>query len=425
MQTFLEARFPAVQSRWFIRETPAVSTRGPKFAFSLLIVFVLMLYSSVSIVLPQLNAFRPVLLVAAAALVTLAIELSLARQSLRVAPQTILLIAFLGVAVVSTFSALYVKKAFDTTFDFSKIILIYLVIENTVVSESRLRKIFWTLVLGGLFPAIGTIQHYFAGILIDGSRGSWVGVFKNPNEDAYCLAVLVPLAIALMYKSRWYVRVALAGIIAIDLVGIFFTFSRGGMLGLVAGLGLVGWKQKSYVIRVGMIVTLALGLAAAAAFWTRNQDFKNVSSDTTFKQRVATVIAGGRMFLDYPILGVGPGCSIVAYPLYVPTEYLDCGCQTQLVIHNSFVQVLSELGAPGFILFMALLGVSILDAWRMQSGPIAKYAGGIEIALWVFVVCSMSGGFTYTWSPYLLFGLVAATKRIRETLPSQGTPATT
>src|SRR5436190_18013451 len=155
MQTFLEARFPAVQSRWFVGETPAVSTRGPKFAFSLLIVFVLMLYASVSIVLPQLNAYRPVLLVAAAALGTLAIELALAKQSLRVIwPQTILLIAFLGVAVVSTFSALYVKKAFDTTFDFSKIILIYLVIENTVVSESRLRKIFWTLVLGGLFPAI-------------------------------------------------------------------------------------------------------------------------------------------------------------------------------------------------------------------------------------------------------------------------------
>jgi O-antigen ligase len=425
MQTSFEARFPAAQSRWFVRETPAVSTRGPKIAFGLLIVFLLMLYSSVAIILPQLNAYRPVLLVAAAAVGTLAIGLARTGQSLRITwPQTPLLIAFLGVAVISTFSAIYLRKAVDTTFDFSKIFLIYLVIENTVVNESRLRKILWTLVLGGLFPAIGTIQHYFAGILIEGSRGSWVGVFKNPNEDAYCLAVLIPLAIALMYKSRWHLRVLLAGIIAIDLVGIFLTFSRGGVLGLVAGLGLVGWKQKSYVIRVGMIVTLALGLSAAGAFWTRNQDFKDVSSDTTFKQRIATIIAGGRMFLDHPLLGVGPGCSIVAYPLYVPTEYLDCGCQLQLVIHNSFVQVLSELGALGFICFMALLGTSMFDAWRMQSGPIEKYATGIEVALWIFVVCSLSGGFTYTWSPYLLFGLVAATKRIRETLPSEVSPAT-
>src|SRR5678810_342948 len=173
MQTPFEARFPAASSRWFIREAPVVSTNGPKIAFGLLIVFLLMLYSSISIVLPQLNSLRPVLLVAAAALVMLAVELAQSGQSFRCArPQTFLLVAFLGVAVASTFTALYMRLAFNTTLDFSKIVLIYFVIENTVTTESRLRKILWTLVLGGLFPAIGTIHHYLNGILVEGSRGS-------------------------------------------------------------------------------------------------------------------------------------------------------------------------------------------------------------------------------------------------------------
>jgi O-antigen ligase len=415
MQTPFEARFPAASSRWFIRETPAVSTKGPKIAFGLLIVFLLMLYSSIAIVLPQLNSLRPVLLVAAGALVMLAVELMQSGQSFRFArPQTFLLVAFLVVAVASTFTALYMRLAFNTTLDFSKIVLIYFVIENTVTNESRLRKILWTLVLGGLFPAIGTIHHYLNGILVEGSRGSWVGVFKNPNEDAYCIAVLVPLALGLGVKSKRPARLLLWAIIGVYLVAIFLTFSRGGMLGLVAGLGLAGWRQRSALIRMVMITGLVGTLAVAGAFWARSQGFNKVSQDTTVRQRFATFMAGGLMFLDHPALGVGPFCSIVAYPLYVPQQFLNCGCQAQLVIHNSFVQVLAELGLLGFVCFMGLLGTSLLDVRKLESGPIGPYASGLEISLWVFVICSLSGGFIYTWSPYLLIGLIVAAKHITQ-----------
>src|SRR5262249_31289208 len=154
-----------------------------------------------------------------------------------------------------------------------------------------------------------------AGILIEGSRGSWVGVFKNPNEDAYCLAVLVPLAMALGSKSRRPVRLLLWAIIGVYLVAIFLTFSRGSMIGLVAGLALAGWRQRSIVIRVLMIAGLVGGLLLGGAFWARNQGFnKNLSQDTTVQSRIGTMKAGGLMFLDHPILGVGPLCSIVAYP---------------------------------------------------------------------------------------------------------------
>jgi len=415
MQTPFEARFPAASSRWFARETTAAETSGPKIAFGLLIVFLLMLYSSIAIVLPQLNSLRPVLLVAAGALVMLAVELIQSGRSFRFArPQTFLLVAFLGVAIASSFTALYMRLAFNTTLDFSKIVLIYFVIENTVTTESRLRKILWTLVLAGLFPAIGTIHNYVNGILVEGSRGSWVGVFKNPNEDAYCIAVLVPLALGLGAKSRRPARLLLWAIIGIYLVGIFLTFSRGGMLGLVAGLGLAGWRQRSALIRVAMIAGLVGTLAMAGAFWARNQGFNKVSQDTTVLQRFATFMAGGLMFLDHPALGVGPFCSIVAYPLYVPQKFLNCGCQAQLVIHNSFVQVLAELGLLGFVCFMGLLGTSLLDVRKLESGPIGPYASGLEISLWVFVICSLSGGFIYTWSPYLLIGLIVAAKHITQ-----------
>src|SRR5688572_23035601 len=113
MQTSLELRLPAARNR-FIRERPLAVTAGPRIAFALLIVFLLMLYSSIAILLPQLNTFRPVLLVAVGALGMLVVELSQARQGLTVTrPQTYLLIAFLGVAALSTLTALYAKRAFE------------------------------------------------------------------------------------------------------------------------------------------------------------------------------------------------------------------------------------------------------------------------------------------------------------------------
>jgi O-antigen ligase len=103
----------------------------------------------------------------------------------------------------------------------------------------------------------------------------------------------------------------------------------------------------------------------------------------------------------------------VAYPLYVPKE-AHCGCQEQLVVHNSFVQVLGELGAIGFIPWMVFLGASIFHAWRLhrRGTPLGSYAQAFEIALWGYVVCSLSGGYTWTWFPYLLAGVVAALTHI-------------
>jgi O-antigen ligase len=166
-----------------------------------------------------------------------------------------------------------------------------------------------------------------------------------------------------------------------------------------------------------MIAGLALSLVAVGLFWSRKDDFTDIGSDTTVNQRTATMQAGALMFLDRPLLGVGPGCSLVAYPLYVPKE-AHCGCEEQLVIHNAPVQVLSEMGILGFIPFTVIIGVSLLQAWRLQRSnaprPLSTYAAGLELGLWGFIVCGLSGGFSYTWFPYLIVPLIVAARRITE-----------
>jgi O-antigen ligase len=414
MQQSLQYQLPLKRS--WVRETPALASDGPKIAFALFIAFLVMLYSNVAVIYKaQLDAFRPVLVVAFCALFMMIVELGQTRQSFKLTwPQGALLIALLGVCVVSTFSSVYIRLAADHTIDFAKIVLVYLLIENVVTNESRLRKVMFTMVLCGLFPAIGTISHYQSGILVEKSRAAWRGIFGNPNEVSYALLILIPMALTLANKARLLIRLGLWTIIGIYLIAMFLTFSRGGFLALFFVLGLMGWKYKSVLIRAAIVGGVIAGIIVIGLFWKRSSgDFNNIKTDTSFQERLYTFQAGGLMFLHSPLLGVGPGDSVVAYPLYAPLT-AKCGCHDQLVIHNSFIQALGELGLLGFTPFMLFLAIPMYQAWKMQRGPLAPYATALELGMWGFVVCSLSGGYVYTWWPYILVGLITATKRIAD-----------
>jgi O-antigen ligase len=399
--------------RWTRAAAPAAdSGEGPKIAFKLLIVFLLVLYSNVSIIF-ALDAFRPALVIAVSALVMMVIELGQLRQSFKLMwPQSAMVLAFFGACIISTPMAFWVSHALDQTIDVGKILLVYLLLENVITSEDRLRKIMLTLVVGGIFPAIGTIVHYKQGILVEHSRAAWRGIFGNPNEVAYALVILVPIALMLASRSSWFLRFALWGVIAVYMLAIFLTFSRGGLMALFAVLGLLGWKQKSVVIKAAVAAAIVGGLVVIGMFWTRSSGgFSNIKQDGSVQERMVTLEAGMRMFMKNPLLGVGPGDSSVAYALYAGRD-ANCGCHDQLVVHNAYIQALAEVGLAGAIPFVVFLFVSLYQAWRMESGSIGHYAMALELAMWGLILCCMSGGFIYTWWPYILVGLIAAAKRI-------------
>src|ERR1041385_6437294 len=222
--------------RWArpVPETAVEDTPGPGLSFKLVILFLLILYSNIAVWYKPIEILRPALVVALGAILMLIVELGRTRQSFRLSrPQGFLLVGFLAVCFVSSFDAFWPRLAFERTSDVLKIVLIYVAIENTVTSETRLHKILMTMAIGGFFPAIGTIQHFVSGVLKEG-RATWIGVFANANEDAYALVILMPIAAVVAAKSRNTIRLALWGAMAAYLLAIFFTYSRGGLIGLFA-----------------------------------------------------------------------------------------------------------------------------------------------------------------------------------------------
>jgi O-antigen ligase len=281
---------------------------------------------------------------------------------------------------------------------------VFFFIVNSAYTTWRLRGVIWAMVVGGLFPALGTLRNYHAGVLVDG-RAAWVGIFANPNEVAYSLVILLPLAAYLAISHGWWVRLLLAGIAATYVAAIFVTFSRGGVIGLLVVMAIFAWRKRNIWLRAAVILAVAGGLEVAATHWTRTEDFSQIGSDLSFQQRIATSQVGLSMFMDHPWSGVGLGCSVIAWPLYAPRGLYTTGA---LVTHNTFVQVLGETGLVGAIPFLLMLGISLYHARRLAlQSSVPDMGIALEAAMWGLVACGMSGGYVLTWFPYLLVGLIA------------------
>jgi O-antigen ligase len=383
-----------------------------KLSFNLLLLFVISLYAVPAQLFPALEVLRPAQVIAVSALVLLVLEKMTLRQSFVLGwPEGYLLLAFVGAAALSTFSAFWPLRAYEASLDLMRIVIAYFLIVNTVVTEKRLRAVLLAMVVGGLFPALGTVNGYIHGDLVQG-RAHWIGIFRNPNELAYILVMLVPLAAVLAGRARYPLRIMLWTAISLYLAAIYLTFSRGALMGLFGVVALLAIRQRGVLLKVALGLLLAGGLAFMAASWTRSDGASN--QDYTFQQRIATVKAGVAMFAAHPLVGVGLNCAVVAFPLYAPDGFKSRGA---LVIHNTIIQALSETGILGFVPFVLLIAGGLYHARHVSLSEGLQPAGrrmaaGLEISLWGAMICGLSGGFLLSWFPYLVVGLIASTRQI-------------
>ncbi|MDP9053819.1 MAG: O-antigen ligase family protein, partial [Acidobacteriota bacterium] len=379
-------------------------------SYKFLLAFLMLLYANTPFLLPQLEVLRPAKIVAVMALIALLSETVFGSRSFDFAmPEGIWLIVFMGAAALSCITALWPGFAFTAVNEMLKMALVFFFLVNCLTSEKKVRGVMWVMMIGGLFPALGTLHNYKIQNLNEG-RAAWVGIFANPNEVAYSLVVLLPLAAYLAYKSGWLARVFLAGISLLFIAATFVTFSRGGLIGMVAVVEFFALRKKKIWLQIAIGVMVAGGAILAQHYWSRGQDFSSLNNDLSFQQRIITSQAGIRMLIDHPALGVGIACSVVAWPLYAPQGVYTRGA---LITHNTFVQVFGETGLLGGIPFLFFLGTGLRSLRRNTAGTAVNDLGmAIEAAIWGFVVCGMSGGYVVTWFPYILYGLAAAAGRI-------------
>lgn len=259
------------------------------------------------------------------------------------------------------------------------------------------------------------------------------GSLGNPDYLASYLAALIPLTLAAAFSLRGMLRGAASGLLLLQFVALFFTYSRGGLLALTLSLALFAgaalWLYRrsaaalfrSRTIRnyllgaaaTALVLALSAGLFVrdeAAAWGARLLDFGRDQAGVT---RVHFYRGALNMWMDQPIQGHGLGMFDVMFPQYRPLELSDIMPFREYRVehaHNEFLQIGAETGAVGLALYLALFGLAAV--WALgAAGRVEPRLSLLMLGLLFAIAATFIHNFftvtlRYTASAFLIWGFL-------------------
>jgi O-antigen ligase len=265
------------------------------------------------------------------------------------------------------------------------------------------------------------------------------GPVGEKNRYAQVLLVLLPLGVGRIKDAagRWRRLLAAAATLLI-LAAVVLTYSRGGVIavGVMVLAAVVLRFIRLKTLAAGAVVVLIFALLAAPTFVQRvvsiggAADLFSDSADDAegaIVGRATSNLAAFNVFLDYPLLGVGPG-------LYGP--YYSVPYANQLGLrhfdeprraHNLFLEVAAETGALGLGTFLIVLGATIVPllalrrGWQKLNIEHANLASALLLALIGYLTAGLFLHLAYERYLWLLVALASAAVWI---LTPRGTKST-
>jgi putative inorganic carbon (HCO3(-)) transporter len=220
---------------------------------------------------------------------------------------------------------------------------------------------------------------------------------NNPNLLAGYLVPLVPLAaglsVAAFCKKRNFLSVIGLGVTLLLAVGTVLTGSRGGFIGLFAGLAAIVfmifssiWRshpsKRNWIIYscIGLPLIALLALHFVPAFEQRVSSIFAGREHSSNAYRMNVWIASLKMLKQNWWIGVGPGnkAFVKAYGLYMMSRFDALGTYCVLL------EVAVEAGVVALVSFICLLiGVLArghLCFWSEDADPAEKWLAGASAA---------------------------------------------
>ncbi|WP_460835852.1 O-antigen ligase family protein [Nocardioides hungaricus] len=192
------------------------------------------------------------------------------------------------------------------------------------------------------------------------------GPIGDPNDFGFFLLAAVPLAVGLRptARRRWLYDLA----VALLIVAILGTLSRGALLGVVAAgaVALVaGMVRLRAVAGIGVLAAAATAavVVAVPGLVTLSLSQKGYVADQNVDERLGLWQAAAQMTLERPLLGQGPGAFAQEQARYLTAPPMDVTRPLD-VAHNTWLEISSELGLLGLAAFAAILVAAYLQARR-------------------------------------------------------------
>jgi O-antigen ligase len=388
---------------------------------------VILLLSPQQTVLPDLAPLRPALVTAGLAVISLLYHRFIRREPLTIASgemwiATCLMAWSIITVPVSRWPGGSLAFLFDT---YLKSLVIFWLLANAVTSLQRIRRLVTLLSVLAVPLAIVAVWNFLSGEFVPGAPaerrivGYDAPLTHNPNDLALMLNLLVPLGIGLLLsRPRPLFRALLACGLVLDVLAIILTFSRAGFLTLVViALAYLwklrrgrerGWVMIAFVVAVACLPLLPAGYTARLATIT------DANSDPTgsSQERRQAMLAAVSWVARHPVVGSGIGQNMLALNIERGPAWR--------VVHNVYLQHAVELGLPGIILFLMLLGAVLRSTARVEQeaagDPAAeevwRLAGALRVSLIAFSFAALFHPVAYQFYFYYMAGLALALKTI-------------
>jgi putative inorganic carbon (HCO3(-)) transporter len=347
---------------------------------------------------------------------------------------TYLLAIFVGWAAASAIWAESPSAAITYSFRYLQNALLLLIVFSAIRERAHARWAIGAFVIGASVAAIFAILNPPKPGLYDVARAS--GTIGDPNELAAVLVagiILAAVLIALLRDSPTG-RLAAVGALLLCTAGLFSTFSRGGLVSLgfvlIAAI-VVGGRWRGAAILVALISVLGavmyFGVLAPKAASERVTKVDGGTGRTDIWR------VGSRMVHKHPIRGVGAGnfeVSSVHYAIKPGAIKYDYFIEAPKVAHNTYLQVLAELGFVGLIPFLILLGFSFASIFkaaqtfnRIRDYDMELVARGILLALIGILSADVFISGQFSKQLWLLLGLCPAMLAIAMRQAARSEPA--
>ncbi len=428
----LEGVAPLADRDWW-RRRPArsqdvsvgVEAPPPNLSFWALITFtVILLLAPQQTIMPFLSPLHIAMLSVAVAVAAHALDWLRGRAPLvQRGPIVLLSMLLLLWAAASVSYSLWPGGSLGTiTGIFIKALIISWLLGAIVIGTVRLRHLVWVLSLIAIPVGFTALSHFSSGTVLEISNmatariaGYDAPLASNPNDLALLLNIILPLTAALaLIEERTWRRLLLAGVMALSAAAIVATFSRAGFLSLAFTGVMYLWRFRSrldfrWLGAIALLGVLALPLVPGR-YYGRLATILNKNSDPTgsAQLRYGDMMLAARYIAAHPVIGAGIGSDILVLN--------DLRGPRWTKVHDVYLEIGMDLGLPGLLLFLLLMGycfraVGRIRRGRPQSGvpPDLRWlAEGLWISLATFAVSAVFYPASYEFFFYYLAGLAVA-----------------
>lgn len=233
-----------------------------------------------------------------------------------------------------------------------------------------------------------------------------LGFAGENGMAAFQAEFAVFLIVLAAFVKKWIWRAAIWGVACTCIYSLLYTLSRGGYLGFLVGLLVLGLiKDRKFLL---ILFALLLTWQAIVPNAVRERVFMTYSQgqglDSSAQDRVSIWEDAMQVIQRDPAFG--SGFNSYAYMGRV-NDYKDT--------HNYYVKVLLELGAVGLLLFLSILVICWKMTWQLFRNSKDSFLSGLGCATFVMLcTAAIVNFFGDRWSYlqvngffWVLLGLVA------------------